>query len=201
MCWKAEILLCWQRSLYSQGYGLPSKWLWDLDHKKGRTPKNWCLGTVVLVKTPESALDSREIKPVNLKGNQHWILVGRTDAEAEAPVFWPCNVAESLEKTLMLGRIEGKGEEGVRRWDGWMTSLMQWAWTWANLGRRWETGRPGVLHSLGSQRVGHDWTIEQQQNFWKSQQDCGEEATIARFSLTFYILLNSSTLKIHKAAL
>ena len=77
------------KDLYSQGYGLPSSyvWLWELDRKEGRVPKNWCLGTVVLEKTPESPLDCKEIKPVNLKGNQPWIFVGRTDAEAETPVF------------------------------------------------------------------------------------------------------------------
>jgi len=75
---------------YSQGYGLPSGHvrLWELDYKEGRTPKNWCLWTVVLEKTPESPLDSKEIKPVNLKGDQPWIFSGRTDAEAEAPLFW-----------------------------------------------------------------------------------------------------------------
>ena len=78
------------KDLYSQGYGLPSSyvWLWELDRKEGRVPKNWCLGTVVLEKTPESPLDCKEIKPVNLKGNQPWIFVGRTDAEAETLVFW-----------------------------------------------------------------------------------------------------------------
>ena len=87
MCWKAETSVCWQRS-YSQGYGLPSGhvWLWELEHKEGRMSKNWCLCTAVLEKTPESPLDSKKIKPVNLKGNQPWILIGRTDAEA--PVFW-----------------------------------------------------------------------------------------------------------------
>ena len=75
---------------HSQGYGLPSDHaqLWELDHKEGRMPKNSCVRTVVLEKTSESPLDSKEIKPVNLKGNQPWILAGRTDAEAETPVFW-----------------------------------------------------------------------------------------------------------------
>ena len=63
-------------------------WLWELDHKESRIPKNWCLQTVVLEKPRESPLDSKEIKPINLKGSQPWIFIGRTDAEAEAPVFW-----------------------------------------------------------------------------------------------------------------
>ena len=63
--------------------------MWELDHKEGWEPKNWCFRTVVLEKTLESSLDSKEIKSVNPKGNQSWIFVGRTDAEAETPVLWP----------------------------------------------------------------------------------------------------------------
>ena len=70
--------------------------LWELDHKEGRMPKNWCLQTVVLEKTPESPLDSKEIKPVNLKGDQPWIFTGRTDAKAEAPEFWSSNANKQL---------------------------------------------------------------------------------------------------------
>ena len=96
MCWKAKTLLCGQRSVWSrlsQGFSLPSghTWLWELDHKEGRSPKKWCLWTVLLEKTPESPLDSK-IKPVNLKGYQPWILLGKTDAETEAPVFWSSDV-------------------------------------------------------------------------------------------------------------
>ena len=63
-------------------------WMLELDHKEGRALKNWCFWTVVLEKTLESPLDCEEIKPVNPKGNQFWIFIGRTDAEAEAPVLW-----------------------------------------------------------------------------------------------------------------
>ena len=78
-----------EKGPYSQGYGLPSGHiqLWVLDCKKGRMPKNWCLQTVVLEKTPESPLDGKEIKPVNLKGDQPWIFTGKTDAKAEALVI------------------------------------------------------------------------------------------------------------------
>ena len=64
-------------------------WMWELDQKEDWTPKNRCLWTVVLEKTLQSFLDSKEIKPVNPKGNQSWIFIGRTDAEAEAPMLWP----------------------------------------------------------------------------------------------------------------
>ena len=64
-------------------------WMWELDHKEGWAPKNWCFWTVVLEKTPENLLDFKEIKPVYPKGNQPRILTGRTDAKAEAPIVWP----------------------------------------------------------------------------------------------------------------
>ena len=76
---------------YGQSYGLSSShvWMWELDHKEGWAPKNWCFQTVVLEKTVESPLDCKEIKPINPKGNQLWIFVGQTDTEAEAPILWP----------------------------------------------------------------------------------------------------------------
>ena len=94
---------------YSQGCGLPSGhvWLWELDCKEGRALKNCCLWTVVLEKTPESPLDSKEIKPVNLKGNQPWILVGRTDSEAETLVFWWCDM-----NSWLTGKVPDAGKDG-----------------------------------------------------------------------------------------
>ena len=78
-------------------------------------------------KTPESPLDSNEIKPFNSKGNQPWIFILRTDAEAEAPILWPLmQRTDSLEKTLMLWKTKAGGEGDHRRQDGWMTSLTQW---------------------------------------------------------------------------
>jgi len=75
----------------SQSYGCSSShvWMWELDHKESWAPKNWCFWTAVLEKTLESPLDCKEIKPVNLKGNQSWIFIRRTDAEAEAPILCP----------------------------------------------------------------------------------------------------------------
>ena len=71
--------------------------------------------------------------------------------------------ADSLEKTLMLGKIEGRrrrGQQRMRGWDGWMASSTQWTWIWVNSGSWWWTGRPGVLQSMGSPRVRHDWVTE-----------------------------------------
>ena len=75
-------------------------WLWELVCKEGWAPKNWCIRTVMLEKTPESPLDCKEIKPVNLTGNQPWILSGRTDAEAEAPVFWSPDAKSRLTRKV-----------------------------------------------------------------------------------------------------
>ena len=79
------------KDLSSQGYGFSSShvWMWELDYKESWAPKNWCFWTVVLEKTLKSPLDCKEIKPVNPKGNQSWIFIGRTDAEAETPILWP----------------------------------------------------------------------------------------------------------------
>jgi len=106
--------------VFSQGSGLPSGHvqLWELDCKKSRMPKNWCLQTsiVVLKKTPESPLDSKEIKPVNLKGDQLSILTGSTDAEAEAeaPVFWSSDANRQLIwKVSDAGKDWGQKEKRV----------------------------------------------------------------------------------------
>ena len=94
--------------------------MWELDHKEGWALKNWCFQTVVLEKTRENPLDCKEIKPANPKGNQLWIFIGRTDADAEAPILWPPDAKNSFEKTLMLGKIEG----GRRR--GWQDETVGW---------------------------------------------------------------------------
>ena len=82
------------KGLSSQSYGFSSGrvWMWQLDHKEGRAPKNWCFWIVVLEKILESPLNCKEIKPVNPKGNQSWLFTGRTDAEAETPILWPPDV-------------------------------------------------------------------------------------------------------------
>ena len=84
-------------------------WMWELDHKEIWAPKNWCFWIVVLEKTLENPLDRKEIQPVHPKGNQPWIFIGRTNAEAKAPMLWPPDANSRLmEKTLMLGKIEGR---------------------------------------------------------------------------------------------
>ena len=100
----------------SQSYGFPSihVWIWELDNKEGWAPRNWCFQTVVLEKTLESPLDCKKIQLVNLKGNQSWIFIGRTDAEAEIPILWPPDVKNWLiGKDLDPGKDWSQEEKGV----------------------------------------------------------------------------------------
>ena len=113
--------------VYSQSCVFFSSYIqiWELDNKKGWVPKNWCLQTVVLEKTLKSPLDSKEIQPVNPKGDQPWIFIGRTDAEV--PILWPPDrLIDSLEKTLMLGKNEGRKTRGrqTMRWLDGITDSM-----------------------------------------------------------------------------
>ena len=127
---------------------------WELDHKEGRVWKNWCFWTVVLEKTFESPLDRKEIKPVNLKGNQPWILIRRTDAEA--PILWPLDVKSWLiGKILMLGKIEGRRKRGQQRmrWLGAITYAMD-----MNLGKLWEMVRDREAWHAAAQGVVKRWT-------------------------------------------
>ena len=113
---------------YSQSYGFSScyVWMWELDHKEGWVLKNWCFWTVVLEKTLESPLDSKEIKPVNPKGNQSWIFIGRTDAEAETLILWSPDVKKWLTgKDPDAGKDWGQEEKEVTEdemvgWHHWL---------------------------------------------------------------------------------
>ena len=106
------------KSPSSQSYGFSSShvWMWQLDHKESWVPKNWYFWTAVLENTLQSPLDCKEIKPVHPKGNRSWVFIGRTDVEAETPLFWPPDVkADSFEKPLMLVKIEGRRRRGQQR--------------------------------------------------------------------------------------
>ena len=126
-------------------------WMWELGHEEGWTLKNWCFQIVVLEKTLESLLDCKKIKPVNPKGNQSWIPIGRAGAEAEVPILWPPDMKSRLikEKPWSLKMFKAEGEAGDRGWGGWMASPIQWTWIWANFRRWWGTGKHGILQSMG----------------------------------------------------
>ena len=135
----------------------------ELDHRQGWVQKNWCVQIVELEKTLESSLDCKEIQPVHPKENQPWILTGRTDAEAKALMLWPPNAKSWLtRKDPDAGKDRAEGEGGDKEWDGWMASLTQRTWVWANSGRQWRTGGPGVLQAMGSQRVSHESVTERE---------------------------------------
>jgi len=150
--------------VFSQSYGFSSShaWMWELDHKENWVPKDWYFWTVVLEKTLESPLDYKEIQPVHPKGKQSWIFIGRTDAEAEVPILWPPDVKNWL---IRKDHDAGKGwrweEKGMTedKMVG-LASLTWWTWIWASSGSWWWTGRPGMLQSTGSQRVGQDQVTE-----------------------------------------
>ena len=136
-------------------------WLWELDHKESWVPKNRCFWTVVLEKTLESPLHSKEIQLVNPKGNQPWIFIGRTDAEAETPILWLPDAKNQLNvKDPDAGKKLKAGEEDDRGWDGWMASPMQWTWVWVGSGSWWKTRKPGVLQSVGLRKVPRNWATE-----------------------------------------
>ena len=123
--------------------------MWELDHKEGWAPKNWCFWTVVLENTLESPLDSTEIKPVNPKQNQPWIFFGSTDAEAKAPVLWPPDA-----KTRLIGMDSDAGkdwrQEEKEMTEDEMVGWHQWTWVWAcsgSWGWNWHAAVHGVSKS------------------------------------------------------
>ena len=114
---------------------------------------------MVLEKTLKSPLDFKAIQPVNPKGNQSWIFIGRTDVEAETPILWPPDV-----KKRLIGKDPDTGNDWWREVkgtaDGWMASPTWWTWVWVGSRSWWWTGRPDVLQPMGSQKVWHDWVTE-----------------------------------------
>ena len=143
-----------------QSYGFSSShvWMWELDYKESWVPKNWCFWTVMLEKTLESPL---EIQPVHPKGNQSWIFIGRTDAEAETPILWPSDAKNWLIwKDPDAGKdwrweVKGLTEDEIVGWHHWLD------------GHEFEQA-PGIDGGQGSlvccspwgHRVRHDWATE-----------------------------------------
>ena len=137
-------------------------WIWELDYKESWTLKNWWFWTVVWEKTIQNPLDCKEIQPIHPKGNQSWIFIGRTDAETETPILWTPDA-----KNWLTGKDPDAGkdwrweEKGLTEDDmvGWHHQLNGYEF-WVGSGSwRW-TGKPGILHPMRLQRVGHDWVTE-----------------------------------------
>ena len=149
---------------YSQSHGFSSShvWMWELDSKESWAPKNWCFWAMVLEKTPESPLDCKEIQPVNPKGNQSWILIGRNDAEAETPILWPFDAKNwLLRKDPDAGQNWRQEEKGTTEDEmiGWHHQLK--TWVWVNSGSWWRTVKPGMLQFMTatkSQTRQNEWT-------------------------------------------
>ena len=152
---KKQRLYFANKGLSIQSYGFSSShvWMWELDYKESWALKNWCFWTVVVEKTLESPLDCKEIQPVHPKGDQSWVFIGRTDAEAETPILWPPDVESRLIwKDRDAGKDWRQEEKGTTE-----DEMVGWHHRHNGHGFGWTPGvgdgigRPGVLQFMGSQ--------------------------------------------------
>ena len=126
-------------------------WMWELDCEESWSPKNWCFLTVMLEKTLESPLDCKEIQPVHPKGDQSWVFIGRTDAEAETPILWPPDEKSWLDGKDPDARKDwGQEKKGTTEDEmvGWHHPLNGHGFGWTP-----GVGRPGVLQFMGSHEL------------------------------------------------
>ena len=148
---------------YSQNYGFPSShvWRWELDHTEGWSPRTdafelWCWRRVLRVSWTARRSNQfilKEISPHIHWKDWCWSWSSSTLATwCEELTYW--------KRPWCWERLKAGGEADDRGWDGWMASPTQWTWVWLNSRSWWWTGRPGMLLSMGSQRVGHDWAAE-----------------------------------------
>ena len=135
--------------------------MWELEYKEIWVPKNWCFWTVVLEKTRESlgllgdpTSPSWRVSVLNIYWKDWcWSWNFNTLATwCKEPTHW--------KRAWCWERLKAGGEGDDRGWGGWMASPTQWTWVWVNSRSWWWTGRPGMLQSMGLQRVGHDWVTE-----------------------------------------
>ena len=148
----------------TQSYGFPISpvWMWEMDYKESWAPKNWCFWMVVLEKTLESPLYCKEIKPILKEISPEYSLEGlMLKLKLQYLATW-CEEL-SFEKTLMLGKIEGRRRRGQQRM-GWLDGITDSVdMNLSNSGRQWRTEKPGTLQPMQSKRIGQDLATEQQQ--------------------------------------
>jgi len=137
--------------------------MWELDHKESWAPKKinafklWCWRRLLRVSWTAGRSNQFILKEIN----HEYALKGLMLKLKLQHIGHLMQKANSLEKTLMLGKIEDKRRRGSRGWDAWMASPIQWTGTWANSKRQWRTGKPGMLQAKGLQRAGHALVTEQ----------------------------------------
>ena len=172
---------------YSQSYGFPSNhvWMWELDHKEGWVPKNWCFLAVVLEKTLESPLDCKESKQVNPKGYQPWIFIGRTYVEAEIPIFWPPGVKNRFTgEDPDAGKDWGQEDKEVTEdkmveWHHWLNGR-EFSKLWEIVKDREGHTTPAIFTEWAALihralqkeylvRKVSSWNLLRQQHFWSNQ--------------------------------
>ena len=142
------------KDLSIQIYSSSHVWMWELDHKESWAPKNWCFWTVVLEKTLESPLDCKKIKPINPKGNQSWVFIGRTDGEAETPILWPPDA-----KSWLIWKDPDDGKDWRQEEKGMKKDEMV-GWHYQLYGREFEQA-PGVGDGQGSLVYCSPWGLKE----------------------------------------
>ena len=136
-------------------YGCESWTIKKAEHQRIDAFELWCCRR--LLRVPQTARRSNQ----SILKEIYSVFIGRTDAEAETPIFWPPDAKNWLNgKDPDAGKDWRQEEKGMTGWDCWMVSWTQWTWVWASSKSWWWTGKPGVLQSMGSQRVGHNWASE-----------------------------------------
>ena len=131
------------------------------ESEEGWAPKNWCFWTVVLEKTLESPLDCKEIQPVHPKGDQSWVYWKDWcwSWNTNNLATW-CKELTHLKRPWCYKRLWAGRKGDERGWDGWMASLVRWTWVWVGSESWWLTRRPGMLQSMGSQKIRQNWATE-----------------------------------------